>query len=70
MLDVFGILVSGIAILYVVFRALQFDGSRPWFETSAPETNRDAAEAPAPPGRRAARRSASRRPDGSRNTSR
>lgn len=37
MLDLVGIVFSGIMMLFVVFRAVQLDAVRPWFETAPPE---------------------------------
>jgi hypothetical protein len=47
MLDVLGILVSGVMMLFVILRAVQLDRSQPWFETPPPEPA-EAAAAPRP----------------------
>jgi hypothetical protein len=51
-LDLVGIVFSGVMIMFVIFRALQLDASRPWFEPPPPPGPAPAAEAvPAKPGR-------------------
>jgi len=63
--DLVGIAFSGVMILFIIFRALRLDGSRPWFEAPPPPGTAPTPEAlPAQPGRRPAR------PLGSRGTSR
>ena len=56
MLDVFGIFVSGIMMMFVIIRAVQLDRTRPWFETPTVETAPKAADSrpersSVPPGR-------------------
>ena len=41
MLDMFGIVVSTIAIIYVAIRASQLDRTLPWFEEHRDRHNRD-----------------------------
>jgi hypothetical protein len=36
-LDLLGIVFSGVMMLYVVIQAVQLDASRPWFETATPD---------------------------------
>lgn len=49
MLDVLGILISGLAMLFVIFRAVQLDHTRPWFEAApALDPAKAAAETPKP----------------------
>jgi hypothetical protein len=43
-LDVLGIFVSGVMMMFVIIRAVQLDRARPWFEAPAAETAPDAAE--------------------------
>jgi hypothetical protein len=61
-LDVLGILFSGVMMLIVIFRAVQLDRTQPWFAAAPP----DPEPAPAKPDRSATRfappRSAPERP--------
>lgn len=51
--DVFGILVSGLLMLLVVFRAFQLDSKLPWFQAhKPPATTDDPADAKAAGGTR------------------
>jgi hypothetical protein len=36
-LDLVGIVFSSVMMVYVIFRAVQLDRTRPWFETAAPD---------------------------------
>ncbi|HEY1934181.1 MAG TPA: hypothetical protein VGG99_19410 [Acetobacteraceae bacterium] len=50
MLDLVGIVVSGVMILFVVFRAVQLDRTLPWFVTIKPPADRpDATSSRTPP---------------------
>lgn len=45
MSDLFGIVVSGLLMLFVVFRAVQLDSTRPWFRPQKePTTANDPAD--------------------------
>jgi len=55
MLDLTGIVVSGIMMLLIVWRAVQLDRTLPWFERinrNRDTTSDPAAESQQPPGRR------------------
>jgi hypothetical protein len=53
--DLGGILISCFMILFVIFRALQLDGSQPWFEPLPREPGPAPEATPAHPGRRPVR---------------
>jgi hypothetical protein len=55
-LDLIGIAFSGVMILYVLYRAMMLDRTRPWFE-AAPEPAATPEAAPTRPGRRPPRSS-------------
>jgi len=42
-LDVLGIFVSGVMMLYIIIRAVQLDATRPWFEPLQPDADEPAA---------------------------
>jgi hypothetical protein len=42
-LDLVGIVFSSVMMLFVIFRAVQLDGSRPWFEKPPPDPAPEAA---------------------------
>lgn len=70
MLDIAGIVFSGVMILFIAFRALQLDSSRPWFEALPPEEAPASEATPAQPKRRASIWPARVRPVRSRDASR
>jgi hypothetical protein len=47
-LDLVGIVFSSVMMLYVIFRAVQLDRTRPWFEAPAPEQSPEQAAAAKP----------------------
>jgi hypothetical protein len=48
-LDLVGIVFSSVMMVYIIFRAVQLDRTRPWFEMSAPEQPPGQEAAPARP---------------------
>jgi hypothetical protein len=58
-LDLVGIVFSSVMMVFVIFRAVQFDRTRPWFETAAPDQP-PAQEAAAKPVRGRKRRAPGR----------
>ncbi|HVC63523.1 MAG TPA: hypothetical protein VND19_24555 [Acetobacteraceae bacterium] len=60
MLDLVGIVFSSVMMVYVIFRAVQLDGSRPWFEAAPPEPTPAPGAASTQPGQSATRRGPTR----------